>query len=184
MNKLLKLVFMMLLIGLLTACGTNNNDDKATDNDTNNATDNTDTANEGTNGTDEGTTNDDATNGGTTGNDGGTESQNVEVADEVADKITELEEVESASVLVTDNNAYVAVELSEGTEETEEIKTKISDAAKAENADFNNVYVSANPDFTKQFRDYGDRIRADEPVEGFFDEFTDTVERVFPDQAK
>ncbi|QUG43838.1 YhcN/YlaJ family sporulation lipoprotein [Psychrobacillus sp. INOP01] len=171
---------MMLLIGLLTACGTNNNDDKATETDTDKATENTDTVDEGMNG------NDDVTNDGTTGNGvaNDTEGKEVELADEVADKITELEEVESASVLVTDNNAYVAVELKEGSEETDELKTKISDAAKAENADFNNVYVSANPDFTKQFKDYGDRIRADEPVEGFFDEFTDTVERVFPDQAK
>ena len=74
--------------------------------------------------------------------------QKVEVADEVADKITELEGVKSASVLVTDNNAYVAVELKEGVNETEELKTKISDAAKAENGEFKNVYVSANPEFT------------------------------------
>lgn len=170
----------MLLIGLLTACGTNNKDDEATDNGTDNGTENTDTANEGMNG-DETDPKDDTTNDGATND---TEAREVEVSDQVADKITELEEVESASVLVTDNNAYVAVELSEGVDETEELKTKISDAAKAENADFNNVYVSANPDFSKQFKDYGDRIRADEPVEGFFDEFTDTVERVFPDQAK
>ena len=167
---------MMLLIGLLTACG-NNKDDEATDNGTNNTTENTDTVDEDMNVDDSGT-NDDAT------NDAGETGRNVEVEDEVAHKIAELEEVESASVLVTDNNAYVAVELNEGTEETEEIKTKISDAAKAENADFKNVYVSADPDFGQQFKDYGDRIRADEPVEGFFDEFTDTVERVFPDQAK
>lgn len=169
----------MLLIGLLTACGTNK-DEKATDNGTDKATENTDTVDEDMNG------NDDATNGGTTGNGtaNDTEGKKVELADEVANKITELDEVESASVLVTDNNAYVAVDLKEGTEETDEIKTKITDAAKAENANFNNVYVSANPDFSKQFKDYGDRIRADEPVEGFFDEFTDTVERVFPDKSK
>ncbi|MET0959259.1 MAG: YhcN/YlaJ family sporulation lipoprotein [Psychrobacillus psychrotolerans] len=175
MNRLLKLVFMMLLIGFLTACG-NNNDDEAKDNETDKTTENTDMVDEDMNGTDAGTTNGNATNE--------TEGQEVEVADEVADKITGLEEVESASVLVTDNNAYVAVELKEGVDESEDLKTKISDAAKAENGDFNNVYVSANPDFTKQFKDYGDRIRADEPIEGFFDEFTDTVERVFPDRAK
>ncbi|MEK3952229.1 YhcN/YlaJ family sporulation lipoprotein [Psychrobacillus sp. FSL K6-1464] len=180
MNTLLKLVFMMLLIGLLTACG-NNNDDEAKDNGTDKTTENTDMVDEGMNGTDAGTTDGNATNGGTTND---TNAQDVEVADQVADKITELEEVESASVLVTDNNAYVAVELKEGTEETEEIKTKISDAAKKENADFKNVYVSANPDLSQQFKDYGDRIRADEPVEGFFNEFTDTVDRVFPDRAE
>lgn len=179
MNKLLKLVFMMLLIGLLTACGTNN-DDKATDNGTDKAAENKNTVNEDMNG------NDDVTNGGTTGNGvaNGTEGRKVELADEVSNKIKELEEVESASVLVTDNNAYVAVDLKEGVDETEALKTKISDAAKAENANFKNVYVSANPDFSKQFKDYGERIRADEPVEGFFDEFSDTVKRVFPDQAK
>ena len=166
---------MMLLIGLLTACG-NNNADEAKDNGTDKTTENTDMVDEDMYVTDEDTTNGDVTNE--------TEGQKVEVADEVADKITELEEVESASVLVTDNNAYVAVELKEGVDESEELKTKISDAAKAENGDFNNVYVSANPDFTKQFKDYGDRIRADEPIEGFFDEFTDTVERVFPDQTQ
>lgn len=181
MKNLMKIVFMMLLIGLLTACGTNNNDDKATDNGTDNATENNDMIDEDVNDNDNGTN--DGTTGDGTENDDATNGQ-VESADEVANKITELEGVESASVLVTDNNAYVAVKLSEGTDETEELKTKISDAAKAENADFNNVYVSANPDFANQFKDYGDRIRANEPVEGFFDEFTDTVERVFPDQAK
>lgn len=166
----------MLLVGVLTACG-NNKDDEAADNGTNNTTGNTGTVNEDMN-VDDSSKNDDAA------NDSGDKERHVTVEDKVADKITALEEVESASVLVTDNNAYVAVELSEGTEETEEIKNKISDAAKAENANFKNVYVSANPDFTQQFRDYGDRIRADEPVEGFFDEFTDTVERVFPNQAR
>lgn len=178
MSKLMKIGFMLLLIGLLTACGTNNKDDKATDNGTNNATEdtNTDTVDEGT----DGEISDNDTNDANDTN--GTHGQ-VEVADEVANKITELEEVESASVIVTDNNAYVAVELSEGKEETEELKTKIADAAKAENADFHNVYVSANPDFAKQFNDYGEKIRAGEPVEGFFDEFTDTVKRVFPDAS-
>ena len=181
MNKLLKIVFMMFLIALLTACG-NNNDDKATDNGTDNATENKDMIDEDVNDNDEGT-NDGTTGNNDTVNDETTNAQ-VDVSDEVADKITELEEVESASVLVTDNNAYVAVELSEGTEETEEIKTKISDAAKAGNADFNNVYVSADPDFGQRSREYGDRIRANEPVEGFFDEFTETVDRVFPDRAE
>ncbi|MFJ7826031.1 YhcN/YlaJ family sporulation lipoprotein [Psychrobacillus sp. NPDC096623] len=177
MNNLMKIVFMMLLIGLLTACGTNNNDNKATDN-ADNATENNDMIDEDVNDNDNGN-NDAATGNGTENNDA--TNAHVELADEVANKITELEEVKSANVLVTDNNAYVAVELKEGVNETEELKTKISDAAKAEDASFNNVYVSANPDLTKQFNEYGERVRANEPVEGFFDEFTDTVKRVFPD---
>lgn len=156
----------MLLITLLGACGTNKNNDNT--NTTNNATDtNTDT----TTTTDETTTND--TNGNT--------DHKLELADDVADKITEMEEVESANVIVTDNNAYVGVELKEGVNASEELENKIADEARATNANFNNVYVSTNPDFAKQFTEYGEKIRANEPVEGFFDEFSDTVKRVFPD---
>ena len=105
----------------------------------------------------------------------------LEVADDVADKITKLEEVESANVIVTDNNAYVGVVLKEGVDGTEELENKIADEARKANADFNNVYVSTNPDFAKQFTEYGEKIRANKPVEGFFEEFSDSVKRVFPD---
>ncbi|SDN56706.1 sporulation lipoprotein, YhcN/YlaJ family [Psychrobacillus sp. OK028] len=178
MNKFLKIVFMMLLIGFLTACGMNNKDNVANDNGTNKTTENTNTVDEGNDGNI--SDNHDVNDNGDVNNANGTDRQ-IKVSDEVANKITELEGVNSASVLVTDHNAYVAVELKEGTNETEELKTKISDAAKAQDASLNNVYVSANPDFTKQFKEYGERVRANEPVEGFFDEFTDTVKRVFPD---
>lgn len=38
-----------------------------------------------------------------------------------------------------------------------------------------------NLDFVKQMNDYGTKIGEGEPVEGFFEEFSDTVRRVFPD---
>ncbi len=105
----------------------------------------------------------------------------LEVADEAADHIVEMEEVESANVIVTNHNAYVAVVLHEGVEGTKQLEDKIADEARAANKDFNNVYVSMNPDFVQQTTDYGNKIRAGEPVEGFFEEFSDTVRRVFPD---
>ncbi|TQR05128.1 YhcN/YlaJ family sporulation lipoprotein [Psychrobacillus soli] len=171
MNKLLQISMIMLLVGSLAACGTNKKDDDVADNSaatTDNATDtniDTDTNTVETN-------TDDAN---------GNESHKVELADDVADKITGMEEVESVNVFVTDNNAYVAVDLKEGVDASEELENKVADEARATNANFNNVYVTTNPDFTKQFNEYGEKIRANEPVEGFFEEFTDTVQRVFPD---
>lgn len=171
MNKLLQISMIMLLVGSLAACGTNKKDDNVADNSattTDNAADtniNTDTDTVETN-------TDDAN---------GNEGHKVELADDVADKITAMEEVESANVFVTDNNAYVAVELKEGVDASEDLETKVADEARATNANFNNVYVTTNPDFTKQFNEYGEKIRANEPVEGFFEEFSDTVKRVFPD---
>jgi YhcN/YlaJ family sporulation lipoprotein len=106
----------------------------------------------------------------------------LEIADDVATKITEMKEVESASVIVTNNNAYVAATLKKGVNDSEALNTKIADQARATNANanYNNVYVSTNPDFAKQFKDYGQKIRANEPVAGFFQEFSDTIKRVFP----
>lgn len=118
------------------------------------------------------TTNDDVTNN---------EENRLEVADEAADHIVKMEEVESANVIVTNRNAYVAVVLHEGVEGTKQLEDKIAEEARAANKDFNNVYVSMNPDFVQQTTDYGNKIRAGEPVEGFFEEFSDTVKRVFPD---
>ena len=83
----------------------------------------------------------------------------------------QIREVESANVIVTDNNAYVGVVLKEGIDGTEELEDKIADEARTANTDFNNVYVSTNPDFAKQFTEYGEKIRANKPVEGFFESF-------------
>jgi len=108
-------------------------------------------------------------------------NQKVEVADDIADKIVEMEEVESANVIVTDTNAYVAVVLKEGAEGSETTENKVADEVRSANSSFKNVYVSMNPDFVKQMDDYGTKIREGKPVEGFFEEFSDAMMRVFPD---
>lgn len=158
----------LLLASSLVGCGAKDEDDVA---DNNNATETTNTA-DTTDTTTDKTTDTDV-------NDTG--DNKLEVADDVAEKITELEEVESANVIVTDNNAYVGVVLKDGVDGNEELESKIADEARTTNRDFNNVYVSTNPDFAKQFTEYGEKIRANEPVEGLFEEFTDSVQRVFPD---
>ncbi|SER97997.1 YhcN/YlaJ family sporulation lipoprotein [Psychrobacillus sp. OK032] len=169
MNKLLQISMTMLLVGSLAACGTNNKDDVADNNAT--TTDKVTDTNINTD-----------TNTVKTGTDhANNEGHKVELADDIADKIKGMEEVKGANVFVTDNNAYVAVDLKEGVDASEELENKIADEARATNANFNNVYVTTNPDFTKQFNEYGEKIRANEPVEGFFKEFSDTVKRVFPD---
>lgn len=171
LNKILQVSIALLLIGSLAACGTKDNEDVDKNNVENGATNTTDST------VDTNTTNDDVSNDDVNGNN----DHKLELADDVADKIVEMDEVESANVIVTDNNAYVGVVLKEDVDSSEELENKIADQAKATNSDFNNVYVSTNPDFAKQFTEYGEKIRANEPVEGFFEEFSDTVKRIFPD---
>lgn len=66
-------------------------------------------------------------------------------------------------------------------EVTKDLEDKIANEVKAEDTEIQKVYVSANPDFVKQMKDYGEKINQGQPAEGLFEEFTDAVQRVFPD---
>jgi len=102
------------------------------------------------------------------------------VADRVADKIASMPEVDRANVIVTDNNAYVGARLANGKNLSRNLERKIADQVKAVDTGINDVYISANPDFYDRMTNYSNDIRNGKPVEGFFDEFTNTVRRVFP----
>jgi spore cortex protein len=104
------------------------------------------------------------------------------VADQAADKVTKLREVDSANVIVTENNAFVAAKLNRTSrnELTNNIENKISRAVKSVDHDIDNVYVSTNPDFYDRMNTYAGDIRNGKPVTGFFNQFNDMVRRVFP----
>ncbi|TYR81792.1 YhcN/YlaJ family sporulation lipoprotein [Priestia megaterium] len=106
----------------------------------------------------------------------------LEVADEAADRVVKLDEVDRANVIVTNRNAYVAVVLHDGAkgEVTDRIEKKVADQVRAADPDIQEVFVSSNPDFVDRMTDYGERINQGDPIEGFFEEFTETVRRAFP----
>lgn len=180
MIKKMKILIAILIVGFLTACGNDDaKDDKTKETNTTNTTneENTDPNATVDTGTD-GDIGDEAGQNVSTNGD-----QKVDIADDVAAQIAEMDEVDTAHVLVTDSNAYVAVRLKNGVEDNDELKTRISDKAKEGKgtSSFENVYVSLDPDFVGRMEEYGNKIREGEPVEGFFDEFTETIHRVFPD---
>jgi len=177
MKRLLNLSVAILLAMILTACG-NNNDN----NDKNNTTD--DTVNNGevnnganTTGNDHNDMNNDANNNNGNNNNG----NDFSFSDEAADKVAAMDGVDNATVVMMGNSAYVAVGLKEGTNESDDLKTRISDEVKNVNADIDKVYVSANPDFLKEINDYRTKYNNGQPVEGLFEEIGDSIKRVFPD---
>jgi len=111
-----------------------------------------------------------------------TNEPRLEVADEATKNITDLKEVESASVLVTNRNAYVAAVLEgKGKKElTKDVEKKIADQVRKSDGSIRNVYVSVNPDFVDRMEGYTNDIRDGRPVAGIFDEFTEVVQRLFP----
>ncbi len=105
------------------------------------------------------------------------------VADEAADRIAGLPEVDSANVIVTDNNAFVAAKLNNSSRNdlTKDIEDQISREVKKVDRDIDNVYISVNPDFYDRMNNYARDIRNGKPISGLFNEFTETIRRIFPD---
>lgn len=188
--KLLKPIIGAGLVSLmLVGCGTNNDNDRFTSDDNrplgvrynpqdnrdgvdNNMNDGLGVNNNGNNGAGNNNRN----------NANNNNDQNIDVADDVADRIARLDEVERAYVLVTNGNAYVAVKLTDRSNNnlTRSMERKIAREARKANKQIVNVYVSENPDFYDRMRGYRNDINNGRPVSGFFDEFTETVRRVFP----
>ena len=106
----------------------------------------------------------------------------LKVADEAANRIAKLDEVDNANVIVTNRNAYVAVVLKNEAngEVTDPLKEKISDQVRATDRDIRNVYVSSDPDFVNRMEGYGNRINEGATRNGLFEDFNETVRRVFP----
>ena len=175
----------LLLITLLSGCGVNQ-DDQAMDNGDNNGVRNVEYR-QGNDVNNLGDPNRNNNNNLTrdNNNQAGDNNNQLEVADQVADRVAQLDEVRTANVMVTDRNAYVAVVLKDDAEGevTDRIKNKIADQVRKAERDIQNVYVSSNPDFVDRMTDYGRRINEGEPIEGLFEEFNETIRRVFPTES-
>lgn len=112
----------------------------------------------------------------------------LEMSELVADKLTILPEIDSAFVMMTDHNAYVAVKQnhsinSKSVKMTDAFKDKVADQVKSMAPSVENVYVSTNPDFTKRMQIYSLDTREGHPIQGFLAEFNALVEREFPAPA-
>jgi len=111
-----------------------------------------------------------------------TNTANLDLADKAADKVAEMKGIKRAVVLKTDQNAFVAVELTgnKSGKVTKELEDKIGNKVRKVDGDIKNVYVSSNPDFYNRMTNYGRDIENGKPISGLFNEFSETIRRVFP----
>ncbi|MFS0560013.1 YhcN/YlaJ family sporulation lipoprotein [Terribacillus sp. 179-K 1B1 HS] len=126
-----------------------------------------------------------------------------QVADDAAKKVEEVKGVDDAYVFTTDNNAFVAVDMkndddntgnngmgntttgdNNNNDVTDQMKRDVEKAVKSVDEDIDNVYVSADPDFLDMAQDYNDKIDEGQPVKGFFLEFGNMLNRVFPNNER
>lgn len=105
------------------------------------------------------------------------------VANRAADRVTDLSGIDRAHIIVTDNNAYVAVKMDDPTHNqlTATTRSKITRAVKSIDRNIDNVYISKNPQFYNRMSGYTRDIRGGRTHSNFIDGFSDTIRRVFPD---
>jgi len=142
-------------------------------------------------------------------NTNGNNQNRYDVAEEAAEQIAnKIPEIKTAYVLTTENNAYVAARLDAGNESdrnrdnarntknnnnkdnnnnnnndeelTEDMKERIADIVRSVDNDIENVFVSTNPDFYNLTTNYVDDVDGGRPIEGFFTQFENMIERLFP----
>ena len=109
--------------------------------------------------------------------------QAMRVADDVADSVAELKMIDSATVMVTDRTAYVAVMFERDYQGgvSDRVKEQVTRRVRQVDPSINRVYVSANPDFFRRMGDYARDVRDGRPISGIMDQFREMVQRTFPD---
>jgi len=105
-----------------------------------------------------------------------------EEAKKIADKVADLEEIESATCVITGDTAMVGVQFSEQYkgELTDEIKKKIEDVAEKSEEKITKVVVTADPDLYKRLEDIVTDIGKGKPLTGFRDEIDEILNRIQP----
>lgn len=72
----------------------------------------------------------------------------------------------------------------ESDEVTDAVKNKIADIVQDVDKDIDNVYVTTSPDFFDLTNNYVDDFRNGRPVQGFFDQMGNMIERIFPQNKR
>jgi len=117
-------------------------------------------------------------------------NSHMQMSDAIASHLAAMPEIDSAYVVMTDRNAYVAVTQNNkkgghvhGTGLSNTLKTKIADQVKSMSTATQNVYVSANPDFASRMQNFAEETRKGHAIQGFLSEFNALVERIFPAES-
>ena len=130
----------------------------------------------------------------------------VEMSKKIADKLTKINGVKSAHVLMSGNDAYVAVTTNNkstmsvksntggrrmtahstgtATDLSSELKNSITKEVKKVAPNCKNVYVSSDVNFVDRMTEFSNMAATGHPIRGLTTEFTDMVNRLFPTSGR
>lgn len=100
----------------------------------------------------------------------------------LAEKISDLKNINSATVVVSGNTAWVGVDLAAKMENkmTNALKNEITTLVKKEDKDITTVYVTADADTVTRLRNIARDITNGKPLSGFINELNEIGRRITP----
>ncbi len=109
-------------------------------------------------------------------------TQETQKSQMIAQKISNMEEINSATVVLANNSAWVGVDMKASTTATmtNELKNKITDQVKAQDSSVQTVFVTADADTVTRLRNIAQDIAAGRPVSGFINELMEIGRRITP----
>lgn len=110
--------------------------------------------------------------------------QDTEKAQDIAEKISKMKDVNAATVVISENQAWVGVDLAAGLENkmTDEMKKKITTLVKKEDDSIDTVYVTADADTVQRLRNIAKDVAGGKPISGFVNELKEMGRRITPSQ--
>jgi YhcN/YlaJ family sporulation lipoprotein len=105
-----------------------------------------------------------------------------EIADDLADRISRMEGVNRATVILAGDRAWVGLDLEASLrgEVTREIKDKVTQTVKDRDKTIRTVYVTADADTVTRLQGIAEEIARGRPVSGFMDELNEIGRRAMP----
>ena len=106
----------------------------------------------------------------------------IRVANDAKERIEQLNEIESAIVIISNKNAYIAVVFDEELREGlgKDLEQKIIVEVMSTSDMLSNVYISDNQELIIRMKEYSEMLRNGKPLTDTAEEFNQTMERFFP----
>lgn len=103
-------------------------------------------------------------------------------ADNIVNEVVKLDEVQSATVVITDNMAIVGVNLTSPTkgDMNTEIKRKVEETVKTADQRIERVSVTADPDIFERIENIAREAGRGRPLSGFGREIEELIRRITP----
>lgn len=95
---------------------------------------------------------------------------------------SELDGVERVYMMRMGKTVYVAADIQEDAFDVDEKEQAVSQVVKEKLPEVETVRLTTNPDFLDLANRYQEDLDAGKPVEGFFKETGEMIDRIFPDQ--